>query len=302
MTVFVFSGGGLNGAAQVGMLEELYARGITPDAVVGVSVGALNAVSLAYDPLEWSARMHGSWKVASTTDLFRGSSSRAVWAVIRRRSSVDSGLALANFLRSDIPVTHLEDTAIPVRIGTVVLATGEMRWHASGSAHDILQASCAIPGILPPVLINGQLHVDGGVCSPVPVAAAIDFAPTRIVVLDVTHTLEDERVEVADPTALKVLLRSFEAARRRVAAAEMAALTPDLEVIYIRYSADAGPTMGTNAASLAKIASLVAGGRSAARAVLDIADPTPNSVMSLASSSAGPTPERTRLPVEAASD
>jgi len=62
MTVFVFSGGALNGAAQVGMLEELYARGITPDAVVGVSAGAINAVNLAADPIKWHARIHPSWR------------------------------------------------------------------------------------------------------------------------------------------------------------------------------------------------------------------------------------------------
>lgn len=42
--VFVLSGGGLNGAAQAGMIRELFAAGVYPDAIVGVSAGAINAV------------------------------------------------------------------------------------------------------------------------------------------------------------------------------------------------------------------------------------------------------------------
>jgi NTE family protein len=44
-TAFVFAGGGSLGAVQVGMLEALLEAGVTPDFVVGSSVGALNAGS-----------------------------------------------------------------------------------------------------------------------------------------------------------------------------------------------------------------------------------------------------------------
>src|SRR5436305_10900704 len=47
---FVFSGGGSLGAAQVGALQALFEAGITPDVVVGCSVGALNAAYVAVDP------------------------------------------------------------------------------------------------------------------------------------------------------------------------------------------------------------------------------------------------------------
>ena len=46
----VFSGGGSMGAAQVGALQALFEAGITPDAVIGCSVGALNAAYVAVDP------------------------------------------------------------------------------------------------------------------------------------------------------------------------------------------------------------------------------------------------------------
>ncbi len=57
---FVFSGGGAYGATQVGMLRALTEAGITPDLVVGTSVGALNGVRYASDP---------AGAIASLTDL-----------------------------------------------------------------------------------------------------------------------------------------------------------------------------------------------------------------------------------------
>src|SRR6187551_2356933 len=47
---FVLAGGASLGALQVGMLHALYERGITPDLLVGTSVGALNAAYVASRP------------------------------------------------------------------------------------------------------------------------------------------------------------------------------------------------------------------------------------------------------------
>ncbi|MEO8407534.1 MAG: patatin-like phospholipase family protein, partial [Oxalobacteraceae bacterium] len=49
-TAFVFAGGGSFGAIQVGMLRALVEHGLTPDLVVGASVGALNCAYFAGDP------------------------------------------------------------------------------------------------------------------------------------------------------------------------------------------------------------------------------------------------------------
>ncbi len=46
-TAFVLSGGGSLGAVQVGMLQALGERGVTPDLLVGSSAGALNAAFVA---------------------------------------------------------------------------------------------------------------------------------------------------------------------------------------------------------------------------------------------------------------
>lgn len=47
MRVFVLGGGGNLAPLQVSALKELLLRNIYPDAIIGCSVGALNAIALA---------------------------------------------------------------------------------------------------------------------------------------------------------------------------------------------------------------------------------------------------------------
>jgi len=47
---FVLGGGGSPGAVQVGMLQALTEQQVTPDLVIGTSVGSLNGALVALDP------------------------------------------------------------------------------------------------------------------------------------------------------------------------------------------------------------------------------------------------------------
>ena len=71
--VVVFSGGGSLGAAQVGALQALFEAGIVPDAVVGTSVGAINAAYIALDPTaEGAADLERIWRGMTREDVFPG--------------------------------------------------------------------------------------------------------------------------------------------------------------------------------------------------------------------------------------
>ena len=58
---FVMGGGASLGAAQVGMLQALAEHDITPDLIVGTSVGALNGAFLANDPAGGATRLSHIW-------------------------------------------------------------------------------------------------------------------------------------------------------------------------------------------------------------------------------------------------
>src|SRR5437764_10609257 len=69
-TAFAISGGGARGAVQVGMLRALIERDITPDFVVGVSIGAWNGAWLAHRPdLEWVKKLEEVWRQVTRRTL-----------------------------------------------------------------------------------------------------------------------------------------------------------------------------------------------------------------------------------------
>src|ERR1700675_2584914 len=61
-TAFVLGGGGLLGAHEVGMLRALADAGVRPDLVVGTSIGAMNGVIVAADPLGGAERLSRMWQ------------------------------------------------------------------------------------------------------------------------------------------------------------------------------------------------------------------------------------------------
>src|SRR5438132_560122 len=92
-TAFAISGGGARGAAQVGMLRALIERNITPDFVVGVSIGAWNGAWLAHRPdLGWVKKLEEVWRQVKrrTLDVTR---CRARCACGRWVYVLDSGYA-----------------------------------------------------------------------------------------------------------------------------------------------------------------------------------------------------------------
>ena len=72
-TAFVLSGGGSLGAVQVGMLQALAERRITPDLLVGTSAGALNAVFVAAHGTGPAALdlLAGTWTALRRDDIFQ---------------------------------------------------------------------------------------------------------------------------------------------------------------------------------------------------------------------------------------
>jgi NTE family protein len=76
----------------------------------------------------------------------------------------------------------LEDAAIPVHV-TATSIEGMAVLLSKGPAIDAIVASAAIPGIFPPVRIDGQSLMDGAIASNTPILDARDLGASRIVVL-----------------------------------------------------------------------------------------------------------------------
>lgn len=188
--VFVLSGGAARGAVQVGMIEVLLEHGVVPHALVGTSVGALNAAFMGFRADRSRAEeLRTRWLRLRTRDIFPGGNLTRVAHLVRQRPYLFSSAALARLISEWVPTRHLEDLAVPVRIVTTPLAGDCAVYHRHGRLNQLLLASAAVPAVFAPVTLPASCghpgpHVDGGVSDLVPISGAADLAPTRVFVLD----------------------------------------------------------------------------------------------------------------------
>ena len=209
---FVFPSGGSSGAVQVGILISLLEAGVTPDLMVGSSVGALNAAFLAAEPtVQRAAALELVWQRLSRADVF----GRNGYGLVRRLVARQNHLYTPNALRSLIarlcPLRDLGDGAVRLQVVTTDLDHGVARWWGSGQACEVLYASACLPGLFPPAVLDGNRHVDGGVLEPYPVRRAVDLDASLVYVLGEPPSLDSNNAQRLN--ALDVLIRSFEISR-----------------------------------------------------------------------------------------
>src|SRR4030081_3645478 len=183
-TAFAISGGGARGAAQVGMLRALIERGITPDLIVGVSIAAWNGAWLAYRPeLEWVKQLEQLWRQVTrrTLDMVWW---RAARNMVRRKPSLYEGGGLSRFVARHLQVHNFGDLAVPLHTVAIDLTMGTKAVFSPRPLAPAVLASSAIPGVFPPVVIDGRQHVDGGLVDPTGLDTAIELGARRVYVLD----------------------------------------------------------------------------------------------------------------------
>ena len=184
LTALVLAGGGTRGAVQIGMLQVLAEHGFVPDRIYGSSVGAVNGVAFAGDPTRAGVeRMTEIWIGLTRDAVYPQGRLHGPWLYLQQRDSVYPNTGLRKIVDDGIDFERLEDAAIPVEVVATSLTDGRERWFTYGSAVEAVLASSAVPAIFPPVEIDGERYIDGGVVNNVPIQRAIDAGATRIVVL-----------------------------------------------------------------------------------------------------------------------
>ncbi|SFI45498.1 NTE family protein [Collimonas sp. OK307] len=191
-TAFVFAGGGSLGAIEAGMLRELIASGVRPDFLVGASAGAINSVFFAYQPHTAGAmRLEFLWRGVRRQQILPWSI-RSVLGAARGTHLVNPA-KLRSLLYEHFGNRTLEDADLPVHVVATEMKTGNEIVISSGSAVDAVLASTAIPGVFPPVPLNGNMLIDGGVANNTPISSAIRLGATRVIVLATGFTCAERR-------------------------------------------------------------------------------------------------------------
>jgi len=181
-TAFVFTGGGSLGAIQIGMLRVLLDAGVKPDFVVGASVGAINASYFASLPnVQGVANLERIWTGLRRSDIFPFTLASAI-GLIRNPGNLVDPSRLRRIIEMHLPILRLEETQIPLHIMATNLQGLGVRL-SSGPAVEAILASTAIPGIFPPVEINGEPLLDGAVAANTPMRLAVQLGASRIIIL-----------------------------------------------------------------------------------------------------------------------
>lgn len=165
-----FSGGGVRSLAHLGVLKVLQEQQMEFDLVAGSSAGALVAVlyGLGLDPVELERR----------ATLLRW---REVIGWGLGRHGLGNRDRFLRFLQEFLGGVRLEELRRRVLITATDLRGSALHVFEQGPATEAVYASCALPGLFPPLQQADRVLVDGSVLAPLPVAVLRQHGARRCV-------------------------------------------------------------------------------------------------------------------------
>ena len=224
-------GGAARAFSHIGVLDGLTKHGIPIDIVTGTSMGAIIGAMYATQPDVVALKSHLSAYINSEEfeesgfNFFKELDShdegilaemgrmarRGVFntLTITKTSLVNDKTAASNYayLIKDL---NVEQTRIPFAAVALDLRSGESVILTQGRLRDVIAASCAMPGVLNPVELEGRLLVDGGWSETVPIRAARQLGADFVIAVNVGDSLMD----FEEPrNALDVIARADSLAR-----------------------------------------------------------------------------------------
>lgn len=228
-TGLVLGGGGARGLAHLGAIDVLTEKGIVPDLVVGTSIGSIIGAIYASsgDSGEAQNRVHDYFTCDCYTNIkfdflkqtedgtkndgLLDSLSRylqkkffynVVLANQQSFASMETYMENINFLIDDIDI---RDTKIPFAAVCTDINTGSEIVLTKGSLRLAVAASSSIPGIFPPVEVEGHLLVDGGWVNQLPVDTARALGADFVLAVNVARELEQD---FSTDTGLDIIRRA----------------------------------------------------------------------------------------------
>ncbi len=205
-------GGAARGLAHIGVLKALEENQIPVDLIVGTSIGAL--VGGVYATTRNAAATEERFRDFIFSKQFK----RARFDFLKESRQARPGL-LYNFvslvkkgifysfsmaktswisaehfehnINSVLDDVRIQDTAIPFAAVAIDINRGEEVVLREGSLRTAVSASSAVPGLLPPVPLDGRLLIDGGWTCKVPVLPALRLGASVVIGVDVSKEIED---------------------------------------------------------------------------------------------------------------
>jgi predicted acylesterase/phospholipase RssA len=192
----VLSGGAACGLAHIGVIRALEECEVPIDSVSGTSMGAVIASQYAMG--------------MGYADLIRNNR----WLWVLSRPMKDRTLPLISFIRGRkfdhvakmiFREIKIEDLWLPFFCISTNLTTAVAIIHRKGPLFKAVRATSSVPGLVPPVVQNNEILVDGGILNNMPVDIARRFFKGKVIAVDVTDSKVLSSSQSEFPSPWKVL-------------------------------------------------------------------------------------------------
>jgi len=221
-------GGAARGLAHLGVLKVFEDAKIPVHMITGTSLGALIGGQYASKPDAsfWmdrveqflrgfrsrKTRLEFVRKLEQPADNSHGFFSDMAtlirkgyfWGVTATKSAFISEQEYEDLIYPLIPDISIEETKIPFGCVATDIRNGRRVMFTSGPLRTAVSASCALPGIFPPVESDGMRLVDGGWVERVPVLCAWDMGADIVIAVDVSSDV----APFDDKSGLDIILRA----------------------------------------------------------------------------------------------
>lgn len=153
------SGGGAKGFAHVGVYRFLEECGLIPDIISGTSAGALAGVLFA-----------DGYSADDVEKIFTGREFSEFAGIHIPKAGLFDNKRFHSFLKQYLRAKCFEELKIPLVVIATDLDKGQSREFRSGPVVEPVVASCCMPVVFSPVIIEGSHYVDGGLFRNFPVS------------------------------------------------------------------------------------------------------------------------------------
>jgi NTE family protein len=233
IVALALGGGGVRGLANIGVIRALHEGGIVADVIAGTSmgaiVGALYADSGNIDLTEQTIKrllnseefLQKAHRIPGSTDMERGFLDKIYDTAIKGyffyrflfTESVVSAEAFFSELDRIIPEKPFSELKIPFACMALDLVSGYPEILHSGQVRLAVKASSAVPGILPPVQVDGRMCVDGGWVESVPISAAKVLGARFVIGVDVSRDISPIEYREEMKNSMDILFRAGDITR-----------------------------------------------------------------------------------------
>ena len=168
----VLGGGGARGFFHMGVIKALQELGIKIDMITGTSIGAVVGAAYAADPkIDFE-------KISSELDFVK------IAKVLAMSNKNDFANKVEVFLKNYIKADTFGDLKIALAFNAADVNQMKEVVFSRGKIFPGLVASMSIPGVFPPVMVNDQFLVDGGVVDSIPISLLKPMK--RIIISDIS--------------------------------------------------------------------------------------------------------------------